>query len=191
MARFTGGQARWPTPTVRFSGAGAERQMRYGIFSDTHANIEALTTVLAAFESERIDRYVCIGDTVGYGASPNQCCDHLELGGRDERHHTREEPIELFLGNERMRDLPQLVMRDLERIRLATVLDHEGIDDDLLTRSEAMDTPDSLFHLHRVPRNIDVDETWLRRAASGPAGPCQSARRPATRRARLMETPFE
>ena len=49
--------------------------MRYGIFSDTHANIEALTTVLAAFESERIDRYVCIGDTVGYGASPNECCD--------------------------------------------------------------------------------------------------------------------
>jgi len=49
--------------------------MRYGIFSDTHANIEALTAVLAAFESERIDRYVCIGDTVGYGASPNECCD--------------------------------------------------------------------------------------------------------------------
>lgn len=49
--------------------------MRYGIFSDTHANIEALTAVLAAFESENIDRYVCIGDTVGYGASPNECCD--------------------------------------------------------------------------------------------------------------------
>jgi diadenosine tetraphosphatase ApaH/serine/threonine PP2A family protein phosphatase len=49
--------------------------MRYGIFSDTHANIEALTSVLGAFESERIDRYVCLGDTVGYGASPNECCD--------------------------------------------------------------------------------------------------------------------
>jgi len=49
--------------------------MRIGIFSDTHANIEALTAVLAAFESERIDKYVCLGDTVGYGASPNDCCD--------------------------------------------------------------------------------------------------------------------
>lgn len=49
--------------------------MRYGIFSDTHANIEALTQVVKAFETENIDRYACIGDTVGYGASPNECCD--------------------------------------------------------------------------------------------------------------------
>jgi diadenosine tetraphosphatase ApaH/serine/threonine PP2A family protein phosphatase len=49
--------------------------MRIGIFSDVHANIEALTSVLEAFRSERIDKYVCIGDTVGYGASPNECCD--------------------------------------------------------------------------------------------------------------------
>lgn len=49
--------------------------MRYGIFSDTHANIEALTAVLAAYEAENVDRFVCLGDTVGYGASPNECCD--------------------------------------------------------------------------------------------------------------------
>jgi len=49
--------------------------MRIGIFSDTHANIEALSAVMEAYESERIDKYVCIGDTVGYGASPNECCD--------------------------------------------------------------------------------------------------------------------
>jgi diadenosine tetraphosphatase ApaH/serine/threonine PP2A family protein phosphatase len=49
--------------------------MRIGIFSDVHANIEAMTAVMKAFESERIDKYVCIGDVVGYGASPNECCD--------------------------------------------------------------------------------------------------------------------
>lgn len=48
--------------------------MRFGIFSDTHANIEALNAVLKAFDSERIDQYICLGDTVGYGASPNECC---------------------------------------------------------------------------------------------------------------------
>jgi diadenosine tetraphosphatase ApaH/serine/threonine PP2A family protein phosphatase len=48
--------------------------MRYGILSDTHANIEALEAVFKAFESEAIDRYVCLGDTVGYGASPNEAC---------------------------------------------------------------------------------------------------------------------
>jgi diadenosine tetraphosphatase ApaH/serine/threonine PP2A family protein phosphatase len=51
--------------------------MRYGIFSDTHANIEALDAVLSAYESERSDRCVCLGDTVGYGASPNECCDKI------------------------------------------------------------------------------------------------------------------
>jgi len=49
--------------------------MRIGIFSDTHANIEALTAVVEAYKSEHVDRYVCIGDTVGYGASPNECCN--------------------------------------------------------------------------------------------------------------------
>jgi diadenosine tetraphosphatase ApaH/serine/threonine PP2A family protein phosphatase len=49
--------------------------MRIGIFSDIHANIEALSAVLEAYKSERIDKYICLGDTVGYGASPNECCD--------------------------------------------------------------------------------------------------------------------
>ena len=49
--------------------------MRYGIFSDTHANIEALEAVLKAFASESVDRFICLGDTVGYGASPNETCN--------------------------------------------------------------------------------------------------------------------
>src|SRR3569833_3301770 len=49
--------------------------MRIGIFSDVHANIEALTAVIDAFKTERIDKYVCIVDVVGYGASPNECGD--------------------------------------------------------------------------------------------------------------------
>ena len=49
--------------------------MRIGIFSDTHANYEALAAVLEAYEKERIDKYVCLGDTVGYGADPQAVCD--------------------------------------------------------------------------------------------------------------------
>ena len=49
--------------------------MRIGIFSDTHANLEALRAVVDAYKKERIDRYICLGDTVGYGGSPNECCD--------------------------------------------------------------------------------------------------------------------
>jgi predicted phosphodiesterase len=49
--------------------------MRLGIFSDTHANYEALSAVLEAYKNERIDVFYCLGDTVGYGGSPNECAD--------------------------------------------------------------------------------------------------------------------
>lgn len=49
--------------------------MRYGIFSDTHANLNALECVLRSFDEEKIDTFVCLGDTVGYGPQPNECCD--------------------------------------------------------------------------------------------------------------------
>jgi diadenosine tetraphosphatase ApaH/serine/threonine PP2A family protein phosphatase len=49
--------------------------MKIGIFSDTHANLEALTAVMDAFEEEGVGKLVCLGDTVGYGANPNECCD--------------------------------------------------------------------------------------------------------------------
>jgi predicted phosphodiesterase len=49
--------------------------MRLGIFSDTHANLEALSAVLEAYRSENIDVFYCLGDTVGYGGSPNECAD--------------------------------------------------------------------------------------------------------------------
>lgn len=49
--------------------------MRIGIFSDVHANVEALRAVMAKYQEAGVDQLVCLGDTVGYGASPNDCCD--------------------------------------------------------------------------------------------------------------------
>src|SRR3954471_17079148 len=49
--------------------------MRLGIFSDVHANIEALSAVLEGISHEQVDKLFCLGDVVGYGASPNECCD--------------------------------------------------------------------------------------------------------------------
>jgi diadenosine tetraphosphatase ApaH/serine/threonine PP2A family protein phosphatase len=64
--------------------------MRLGIFSDVHANLEALQAVIKAYETANIDRYVCLGDIVGYGANPNECCqlvrelaDVVILGNHD------------------------------------------------------------------------------------------------------------
>jgi predicted phosphodiesterase len=49
--------------------------MRLGIFSDVHANLEAMSSVMEAYGSEDIDTYYCLGDVVGYGGSPNECAD--------------------------------------------------------------------------------------------------------------------
>jgi diadenosine tetraphosphatase ApaH/serine/threonine PP2A family protein phosphatase len=64
--------------------------MRIGIFSDVHANLEALQAVLSGYQQAHIDRYICLGDTVGYGANPNECCqivrdltDLVVLGNHD------------------------------------------------------------------------------------------------------------
>ncbi len=49
--------------------------MRLGILSDIHANYEALSAVLEAYKAEDIDEFYCLGDTVGYGGSPNECAN--------------------------------------------------------------------------------------------------------------------
>jgi diadenosine tetraphosphatase ApaH/serine/threonine PP2A family protein phosphatase len=49
--------------------------MRLGIFSDVHANLEALSAVIEAIRREHVDVQYCLGDVVGYGASPNECAD--------------------------------------------------------------------------------------------------------------------
>lgn len=47
--------------------------MRYGIISDIHSNLEALEVAIEALSHEKIDRYLCVGDIVGYGADPEEC----------------------------------------------------------------------------------------------------------------------
>ncbi len=49
--------------------------MRIAVISDIHSNIEALTEVLRVIEEQKVDRIVSLGDVVGYGASPNPCCE--------------------------------------------------------------------------------------------------------------------
>jgi diadenosine tetraphosphatase ApaH/serine/threonine PP2A family protein phosphatase len=52
--------------------------MRYAILSDIHSNLEALTAVLEALAKERIDRYFCLGDIIGYGADPSACLERVQ-----------------------------------------------------------------------------------------------------------------
>ena len=49
--------------------------MIYAVISDIHGNLEALQTVLKYIKSyeKKIDKIICLGDIVGYGADPNEC----------------------------------------------------------------------------------------------------------------------
>ena len=49
--------------------------MRFAVFSDIHANLEALTKVLARAYELEADLLVCLGDVVGYGPFPNECTE--------------------------------------------------------------------------------------------------------------------
>lgn len=55
--------------------------MRYAIFTDVHANLEALEAVLAKIDElaqeEPIDQIWFLGDLVGYGPNPNECIKTL------------------------------------------------------------------------------------------------------------------
>jgi diadenosine tetraphosphatase ApaH/serine/threonine PP2A family protein phosphatase len=64
--------------------------MKYAIISDIHANLEALEAVLADAQP-LADRFVCLGDIVGYNANPNEClhliqslCDVVIVGNHDQ-----------------------------------------------------------------------------------------------------------
>lgn len=65
--------------------------MRYAILSDVHANLEALTAVLADLRAEGAARVVCLGDFVGYHADPEACVallrahDAVAIAGNHDR----------------------------------------------------------------------------------------------------------
>ncbi len=47
--------------------------MRYGFFSDVHANLEALKACILDFRAEKIDKLFFLGDAVGFGPNPDEC----------------------------------------------------------------------------------------------------------------------
>ncbi len=49
--------------------------MKYAILSDIHGNLEALQSVLAEVRRRKVEKYICLGDIVGYGANPNECLE--------------------------------------------------------------------------------------------------------------------
>ena len=53
---------------------------RIALVSDVHSNLPAFKAVLEDAKDEKVDEVWCLGDLVGYGASPLEC---VELAKRE------------------------------------------------------------------------------------------------------------
>ena len=55
--------------------------MKFAIFADVHANLQALQAVLADAQEQGCASFVCLGDIVGYGADPVECLEAVRALG--------------------------------------------------------------------------------------------------------------
>jgi diadenosine tetraphosphatase ApaH/serine/threonine PP2A family protein phosphatase len=61
----------------RFANIAAEEVLRLAIFADIHANREAFAACLDAARAQGAERFICLGDVVGYGADPEWAVDTM------------------------------------------------------------------------------------------------------------------
>jgi len=52
--------------------------MKLALISDIHSNLEALESVLADIETQKVDKICCLGDVIGYGSDPIACLELVE-----------------------------------------------------------------------------------------------------------------
>jgi len=125
--------------------------MRYAIFSDIHANLEALEAVLAKIDElakeEPIEQIWFLGDLVGYGPDPNECI--LKL---------RERTNVIIAGNH---DWAAVGKIDLEDFSAAARISAEWTAEHL--------TEEHRTFLTNLPERIEIDECTL--VHGSPYGP--------------------
>src|SRR3989440_11548615 len=117
--------------------------MRYAIFTDIHANLEALEAVLAKIDElakeKPIDRIWFLGDLDGYGPDPNECI--LKL---------RERTDVIIAGNH---DWAAVGKIDLEDFSAAARISAEWTAEQL--------TEEHRSFLTNLPERVEIDECTL------------------------------
>jgi diadenosine tetraphosphatase ApaH/serine/threonine PP2A family protein phosphatase len=125
--------------------------MRYAVFTDIHANLEALEAVLAKIDElakeKSIDQIWFLGDLVGYGPNPNECITKL-----------RERTDVIIAGNH---DWAAVGKIDLEDFSAAARISAEWTAEQL--------TEEHRTFLAELPERIEIDECTL--VHGSPYGP--------------------
>lgn len=121
---------------------------KIGIFSDIHGNWQALEAVLAVLDNEACDHLICIGDLVGYGASPGPVIEEI-----------RRREIPCLLGNH---DEYATLLMDprIERLREEVKISVEWTQNQL--------DMDALKWLAQLPKRFDAEDFSLVHGAFGP-----------------------
>jgi predicted phosphodiesterase len=126
-----------------------ERGKRVALVSDVHGNLPAFEAVIADIERTRVDETWCLGDLVGYGASPDEC---VELA--------RKTCDLCLIGNHDLVVLGKLDIEDFStNAALAATWTREHIGQeavDYLSKLEAVDTEHEIGLYHASPR----DPVW-------------------------------
>ncbi len=125
--------------------------MRYAVFTDIHANLEALEAVLAKIDElakeKPIDQIWFLGDLVGYGPNPNECITKL-----------RERTDVIIAGNH---DWAAVGKIDLEDFSAAARISAEWTAEQL--------TEEHRTFLIELPERLEIDECTL--VHGSPYGP--------------------
>lgn len=122
--------------------------MRVGVIADVHGNLLALDAVLADGDAAGVDRWICLGDVVGYGPDPHLCVQRCE-----------EREIRCLLGNHEARLLGRPTGRFNDVAEIAIVYAGEMLGADGRARIEGWEDTiefdgEALF-CHGSPRDRD------------------------------------
>ena len=109
--------------------------MKFCIFGDIHANLEALEEVLRDAESQGCTHFACLGDVVGYNANPRECLEIVRsldcpvIKGNHDEECSRETSLEglnplafsaLSWTRKQMRETEKDYLRTLRLVRQVT-----------------------------------------------------------------------
>ena len=123
----------------------------FAVISDIHSNLEALQVAFEDIDRRSIKRVYCLGDVVGYGASPKECldlvierCEFILCGNHDQA--VFYEPTNFNVGAERASYWTRQILEDESKAEL------RNRRWEVLGRLPIRETSKGLMMVHGSPR---------------------------------------
>ncbi len=127
--------------------------MKYVIFSDVHSNLEAFESSIESFKTINPDKYLCIGDIVGYGADPSLCISLVQslkpyvVAGNHDWGVTGRHDIQNFSHVAKVAALWSRGLLKTAELEYLNNLELMFSDDDFVMVHGSLDTPNSFNYL--------------------------------------------